>query len=189
LGRLPISQAAPHVPAEQTAVASGIEVEHALLHAPQLSASVASFTQTPLQLVKPASQTMPHVAAVQVATPLAGTGHFIPQAPQFWVSVCSFTQAPLQGPKPVLQVKPHVELEHFGVPLSGAVQTCPQEAQLCGSVVVSTQLPPQLVGVGATHEVTHVPPEQTWFCPQATPQAPQLFLSLDRLTQAPLQAV
>jgi hypothetical protein len=188
-GRPGISQAVPHVPAEQTGVPSAIEVVQTLLHAPQFWASVCSATQRPLQLVKPASQATPHTAAVQVAAPLAGAGHFIPQAPQFRGSDWSSRQAPLHEMNPVLQLKPHVELAHFGVPLAGAMQVLPQVAQFLGSVVVSTQLLPQVVGVGAMQEVTHAPPEQTWLAPQAMPQAPQLFLSLDRLTQAPLQAV
>ena len=96
-GRLGLSQAAAQVPAEHTGVALGMEVMQAVAHAPQCWASVSSFTQTPLQSVKPALQTMPHAEAEQVATPLAGTGHFIPHAPQLWVSVVSSTQAPLQA--------------------------------------------------------------------------------------------
>jgi hypothetical protein len=89
----------------------------------------------------------------------------------------------------VLQVKPQVELAHLAVPLAGAAQVWPQEAQFCGSVLVSTQTVPQMVGVGGMHEVTQVPPEHTWLAPHAMPQAPQLFLSLCRLTQAPPQEV
>jgi hypothetical protein len=55
--------------------------------------------------------------------------------------------------------------------------------------VVSAQVPLQLVGVGAAQAVTHVPPEHTWLPVQAVPQAPQLFLSLWVLTQAPLHSV
>jgi hypothetical protein len=132
---------------------------------------------------------MPHVEFAQVAAPLAGAGQALAQAPQSPTSDLRSTQAPPHLAKPGLHEIPQVELAHVAVPLAGAGQAWPQEAQLCGSLVVSVQLPSQFVGVGAAHEVTQLPPEQTWLAPHFVPQPPQLFLSLWVLTQAPLHSV
>ena len=173
-----------HVPPEQTWF-----WPQATPQAPQLFLSPDRLTQAPLQAVKEALKEMPHVEPEQVAAPLAGTGQALAQAPQSATFDLRSTQAPPQLAKPTLQEMPHVELEQVAVPLAGAGQAWPQEAQFWGSVVVSAQLPLQFVGVGAWQEVTHAPPEQSWFATHGMPQPPQLALSLCVLTQAPPQSV
>ena len=132
---------------------------------------------------------MPHVELPQVGAPLAGAGQALAQAPQLATSDLRSTHAPPHLAKPTLQEMPQVELEQVAAPLAGAGHAWPQEAQFWASLVVSVQLPPQFVGVGAEQVVTHIPLEQTWLAPQGVLQAPQLFLSLDRLTQALPQRV
>jgi hypothetical protein len=64
-----------------------------VMQLPQCALSVCSFTQVPVQLVKPALQA--HTPPMHVV-PVAPAGHWVTQSPQWLLSLFSSTQAPLQ---------------------------------------------------------------------------------------------
>jgi hypothetical protein len=116
---------------------------------------------------------MPHEPATQVALPLAGVGHTLPQVPQFEVSVPVLTQTPAQSLNPVLQETPQAPFAHVALPLDGTEHAMPQPLQLAGSVLVSTQAVPHFV-VPDAQVISHLPAEQTSVALQAVPHPPQL---------------
>lgn len=88
---------------------------------------------------------------------------------------------------PVHAVTRHAPLEQVKVEplaMSAVLQTRPQLPQFDVSVEVFTQPAPEAVQSvrPAPHEVTHAPPEHTRMPVQRVPHAPQLLLSLWRLT-------
>src|SRR5262249_52933664 len=81
-------------------------------------------TQAPLCRVKPLSQLVAHLPALQVALPFCGEGQALPQAPQLAASLERSTHWPLQS-WPLVQVGWQPEGVH--TPLA---QTVPQAPQL-----------------------------------------------------------
>jgi hypothetical protein len=115
---------------------------------------------------------MPHAPFWQVAVPLAGAGHALPQLPQFCVSVDTLRHLPLHATKPVSHANPQVPPVHLALPCAGTPQPAPQVEQLLGSVVRSVHCPPQLVcPVG--QPLVHTPAAHAWPEAHVTPQAPQ----------------
>jgi hypothetical protein len=155
-------------------------------HVPQLSTSLARFSQKPLQLDSPAAQQMPVVLPVGMAqlplaqlplavqAPPAATPEqtpavqvppvpqTLPHPPQFAASVCVFTHAVPQSVEVgAVQVMPHVPDVQVGVPVPavGPGQTVPQAPQLVALVVVSVQVPAQFVlAPGAAGQQIDGPP-------------------------------
>jgi hypothetical protein len=116
----------------------------------------------------------PHAPPWQVAVPLAGAGHTLPQLPQFCVSTDTLRHWLLQATKPVSQAKPQVPPTHVAVPCAGMPQPAPQVEQLLGSLVRSVHCPPQLVSPCA-QVMVQTPEAQAWPVAQAVPQAPQFW--------------
>ena len=90
-------QLQPHVPALHPGVELGGPAGHTCVHMPQLSRSVALFTQEMLGSLPHASGVVPvhvtpHVLAVQVVVPVpaTGPGHAWEQAPQLLGSLDRF---------------------------------------------------------------------------------------------------
>ena len=110
-------------------------------------------------------------------------GQTLPQKPQSWLLFSTLVQTPLQFSSPVGQVtdwqNPNSQNELPG-------QTLPHVPQSWLLNWVSTQAPSHSA-LGASQ--LQMPLSQVWPVPQACLQAPQLFTSLPRKTQAPLQAV
>jgi hypothetical protein len=166
--------------------------EHAMLraeqltpHEPQLLASDWTFAHAPLQEVSPVLQV--HVPAPEQLEPLA---HALPHAPQLLLSLSRLTQAPPQFVRPALQVTTHVEPLHDAVPsvapLLGPGHALVHEVPQWFAVEGGSHVPLQL-SVPAEHP--QLPPEQDDPPVHALPHAPQLSLSVPRLTQAPAQFV
>jgi len=134
LAKPALQLATVQAPAMQAAVPLG--AEQTVPQAPQLFRSVCSFTQTPLQRVKPDWHAVGVHAPAVHACPL---GQAVPQVPQLLGSVCSLTQTPLHSVWPALQPPPAPQAPAVqGCPLAQAV---PHVPQFDGSVVGSVQPP------------------------------------------------
>lgn len=134
---------------------------------------------------------------------LSPAGHALPQAPQLLLSAWRLASQPLAG-LPSQSAKPgkqvtiwHFPPVHIGIPLF-AEQAFPQAPQLLRSFwilvsQVAVRYPLQLAKPALQVPTVHWPPKQMpvpfGTGGQTFPQAPQLFTSLPRLVQVPLQAV
>jgi hypothetical protein len=136
--------------------------------------------QAPIQLVKPAGQTMAQTPPTH-EYPL---GHTEPQAPQLEVSLFKATQVPLQLVKPAGQTTVQTPPTHE-YPLG---HTEPQAPQLEMSLFKATQVPPQLLKPGG-QTMVQTPLTQEYPLGHTVPQAPQLFTSFFSWKQNPPQLV
>jgi hypothetical protein len=73
---------------------------------------------------------MPQAPALQVATPLAGAGHALPQAPQF----ATFARTSMQAPAHASVGNGQVLMHFPAAQASLAWHVTPQPPQLAGSV-------------------------------------------------------
>lgn len=155
---------------------------------PQFGSWVGS-TQALPHLSRPEVQLKPQVPEEQKAVPPLGAVQALPQAPQFSTSEPVATHCPPQFVVPPGQLSVQTPLEQT-LP---DVQTVPQAPQLLLSVCLFTHALPQSARPVPQLGV-QVPPTQVMEPPagaagQTLPHVPQLFLSLDVLTQAPLHLV
>jgi hypothetical protein len=150
------------VHAEPEQVAPGPQT---LPHVPQLSASLVTSMQAPLQAICPVG----HTHALETQAP--PVGHAIPQPPQLFGSLDVSTQPLGQLTRPGR----HAQAVTAGVPVVWQAepdwQTLPQAPQLKSSFVVSTHTP--LHSVGSMEGQPQVLEVQTPLIAQALPQAPQ----------------
>jgi hypothetical protein len=186
------AQVVAQAPAEHTWPAG-----HARPHAPQWALSLWPRTSQPLaalrsQSRKPAAQAVTEHAPPEHAEVALGRAHARPQAPQFAALVARFVSHPLvaapsQSPSEALQretVQPPATQPLAAAP--GSEQALPQAPQFAGSTAVLAQNDPPAMEhetSGAAQVVEHAPREHTWPAGHCAPQAPQLALSLWRLTQ------
>jgi hypothetical protein len=131
---------------------------HPLPQLPQLDGSAVRSTHAPLHGDVPGGQV--HWPALQAAPPV----QCFPQAPQLTESSCTFVQDVPHRVDPVGHEVTHALPEQTSVILQ-----------------VPAQLPPQ----AAPLSHTHLPLEQCDPWPQATPQPPQLSLSVARSAHLP----
>jgi hypothetical protein len=136
-------------------------------------------------LTQPAAHApMPHVLETHVSVATFGKSQGLLQPPQWSTLVVVFTHAPLHNvgvaPEQVDTQEPLLQAvftpQTAPAPAGGA-----QPPQFAGSLFVSTQTLPHLVRPGVVH--WQVPLTQLWPAPHFVPQAPQLLLSVWRLTQ------
>jgi hypothetical protein len=114
-----------------------------------------------------------------------------PQPPQLFELVEKSTHAPLQRLYPLLHAKVQALALHSAVALATLVEHPVEHVpQWLALLVVSVQVPLHSVGVAVGQPELHVAFEQTGVLPlQACPdpQPPQLWLSVEKNTHAPLQ--
>ena len=108
-----------------------------LAQALQFCESVARATQAAPHCSKPLPQAIPHLPALQVALPLAGTGQPIPQAPQFSGDEVVSMHEPLQFMRSPEQPALHVPWSQTWAAEHAVLQS-PQRA---GSLDTSTHAP------------------------------------------------
>ena len=163
--RSPLQSAEPdlhvrlHVPSAHDAVVCG--ASQSFVHRPQLCSSLVRSEQESGQLASDDGH--PHVPCVHIAPLLQA----FPHAPQLARSVVASVHAPPQSVLPCAQAQlPPVQI-------SAEEQLLPHPPQFAGSESVAT----------------HVPPQHDEAASHALPHAPQLALSVCRLTQALLHWV
>jgi hypothetical protein len=128
----PVGHAMPHVvPSHVAATPPGVgQGEHDVPHV----AGSVSLTHALPHRWKPAVQTIPHAPAVQVARPLAGTGHAWPHIAQLAGSFCVLVHRPLHSEpvaeQPVLHTGVAPELSQNGAALVQTVVHAPQCADV-----------------------------------------------------------
>jgi hypothetical protein len=114
----------------------------ALPHAPQFATSVARLRHAPLHAVKPAAQTVEHIAKEQTAIPPFAVGlHTLPHPPQSLGFDARSTHCPLQSIGRVPCEQAHAPFTHCCPP----TQARPHTPQLAALFVRFTQAPPQFV--------------------------------------------
>jgi hypothetical protein len=148
--------------------------------APQFAESVCRLAHV-CELDPPQSvsgEVQPHCPPLHCVVP----EHVRPQPPQLELSVLIDTHAPLHAMSSGPHIETHLPLEHRN-PWSHA---WPHDPQFAGSASRFAHVPPQFVEpVGHAHlPFVHVA-DMT----QATPQPPQLLVSVFVSTQAPAQNV
>src|SRR5687768_8559728 len=109
---------------EQTGMELG-PVMHSLPQSPQLSGSVAVFTQAPLHSIAGNTQAKSHVPSTHVGSALAGGIQTLSQSPQCEVLLIRSTQEPSQFVVVPSQASPHTPLEQNS-PLAQAFGHEPQ---------------------------------------------------------------
>jgi hypothetical protein len=171
----------PQVPLVQVALPLSGTVQ-TTPHLPQLLVSLLVLVQVLLQQVWPLEQPLPHPP--QLSESLVVSVHIPPQ------------QVSVPGHSPVNVPQVH----WLFTQLSPGEQTVLQPPQWLVSLLVSVQVPLQQVWplaqqVSPAWVAQHwpvgqqTPLQQLWPLGQTLPQAPQLFESVSRLVQAPLQQV
>lgn len=138
-----------------------------MLQLPQWSSSVcrSAHDESPVRplithCVNPASHVDLHAPDWHLLFALRMLGQTLPHVVQLLGSLPRFTHDPLQFAIPGGHTSTHAELTQ----VLPAAQCVPHVPQNCGSIFVSTHAPPpfagaQAVGVAASHETPHAPPE------------------------------
>lgn len=167
----------------------------AVVQPPQWLAVLVRSTQAPLQLENPVLQVNPHALPEQEGAAFATrVVHACPQVLQLFGSVVVSLHPPVHC---VGVAEGHDAAHAYVLPDAThagvlPLHACPQVPQLAG-VDSATQAPPQ-AEYPLLHAKVHALPTQTAFAlatvvVHALPQEPQLFPSLVRSTQPPLQTV
>jgi len=172
---LPGSHRDTHLPLLQS-----WSIEHVAPQLPQFDESVCRLEhvcwEDDPQSVSPEVQ--PHCPPLHCVVPL----HARPQPPQLALSVFVVTHAFLHAVSSGPHIETHLPLEHRN-PWS---HTEPHDPQFCASAWRFAQAPPQF-DVPDGH--AHLPPLHVADMTQATPQPPQLFVSVLVSTHVPAQNV
>jgi hypothetical protein len=151
-------------------------IEHVAPHVPQFAESV--FRSEHVDFPQSVPELQPHCPALQCVSP----EHARPQPPQLASSVLMATHAPLHAMSSGPHIETHLPLEQSH-PVSHAVPHAPQFA---ASAWRLAHVPPQFVEP-CGH--AHLPPAHVADWTQATPQPPQLLVSVCVSTHAPAQNV
>jgi hypothetical protein len=180
---------------------------HATPQPPQLALLLRVSTSqpsaaAPLQLAKPVAQApagITHAPFTHDCVVTLGSAQAAPHAPQLAAPVTRLASqpsgaAPLQSPLPAAQRSTvHAPAAQPATATEGSAQPAPQAPQFAGSTAVLAQYEGAAptagqVASGAAQVVPHAPPEHTWPAPHATPQPPQLALSVRTFTSQPSEA-